>query len=328
LSNWSCDPVSVDRKGGRESTYVPHPFIGVVGGIPPAMLDSLSGEGGRDDGFMDRILFAFPDDEAFPRQRWTEAELSESAVSSWSNAIERLHAVEMLVDPETEVIDPRLIGFTPEAKAEWVAWYDSHEAETEAPDLAEWHGGAWSKMRAHAARFALILARLRQAVDPNAPSDPGPIEVPDVRGAVALVDYFKGHLIKTAHHASGGLSNPDARAILEWIRRKARQSASGLFLLFREADVKDGLRRFRRVPSALTDALADMALAGVVRPHPESPPEGPGRPPSPAWEVNPALFDAPENPENTGKGSPARQFSGLSEYPGDVADGQREVIEL
>ena len=42
LSVWSCAEVSVDRKGGRESTYVPHPFASVVGGLPPAMLGSLA----------------------------------------------------------------------------------------------------------------------------------------------------------------------------------------------------------------------------------------------------------------------------------------------
>jgi hypothetical protein len=57
LSIWSSTSVSVDRKGGRESTHVKTPFVTVLGGLPPDMLNSLSDERGRNDGFMDRILF-------------------------------------------------------------------------------------------------------------------------------------------------------------------------------------------------------------------------------------------------------------------------------
>jgi hypothetical protein len=66
LSIWSSVPVSVDRKGGRESFYVPHPFVAVLGGLPPAMLSALHEEKGRADGFLERILFVWPDDDAFP----------------------------------------------------------------------------------------------------------------------------------------------------------------------------------------------------------------------------------------------------------------------
>ncbi len=329
LSNWSCDPVSVDRKGGRESTYVPHPFIGVLGGIQPAMLGRLSEEGGRDDGFLDRILFAFPDDEAFPRQRWSEATVSEAAALAWSEVIERLHAVEMLHDPETEECRPHLVTFTPKAKAAWVAWYDAHEAETEAPDLAERHGGAWSKMRSHAARFALILARMRQASDPTGPTGPGPIDLADVQGAVKLVDYLKGHLLKTAHQASGGLANPDARAIVQWIKR--RHHPSKPLTMFREADVSTDLRRFRSDPATLANALKELLKVGAIRPHQEPPPEGPGHPPSPAWDVHPELLErAPENPGNPENAASARPFPGYSGFSGRDADNeeQREVMEL
>ena len=88
LSVWGSAPVSVDRKGGRESTYVPFPFVSVLGGLPPDMLTSLRDERGRNDGFLDRIIFSYPD--SFPPQRWTERELSLEAESDWSEAIGRL----------------------------------------------------------------------------------------------------------------------------------------------------------------------------------------------------------------------------------------------
>ena len=93
LSVWGSAPVSVDRKGGRESTYVPFPFVSVLGGLPPDMLTSLRDERGRNDGFLDRIIFSYPD--SFPPQRWTERELSLEAESDWSEAIGRLYTLAM-----------------------------------------------------------------------------------------------------------------------------------------------------------------------------------------------------------------------------------------
>jgi hypothetical protein len=47
LSVWGSAPVSVDRKGGRESIHVPFPFVSVLGGLPPDMRTSLRDERGR-----------------------------------------------------------------------------------------------------------------------------------------------------------------------------------------------------------------------------------------------------------------------------------------
>ena len=61
LSIWSSSSISVDREGGRRSIYVKNPLVTVMGGLPPDMLSALSEEHGRNDGFLDRLLFCFPD---------------------------------------------------------------------------------------------------------------------------------------------------------------------------------------------------------------------------------------------------------------------------
>ena len=137
LSVWSCTPVSVDRKGGRESTYVPYPFAGVVAGMPPAMLGSLSEARGRDDGFLDRCLFAFPDRSAFPPQHWTKAELSEAAEQDWADVVSRLFAMPMLRDPDTETLRPFDVRLTPEAVGPWAEWFNAHADESDAPDFSD-----------------------------------------------------------------------------------------------------------------------------------------------------------------------------------------------
>jgi hypothetical protein len=308
LTLWSARTLTVDRKGGRESTYVPSPFATVLGGIQPALLGAFHEERGRDDGLFDRLLFCNPDAGAFPPQRWTEMELSEDAEAQWTRAVERLHETPMTVrDGEYH---PRVVDFTDAGKREWVAWFDAHAAEAEASDFADRHGGLWSKLRAYAARLALILSCLRRAVDPAGltPGDehPGPIDAEDVRGAVALVDYFKAHALRVRHEIGGGFDGEDARAILAWIRRKR-------IATFRLADVAADLRRFRENPAPLERALRCLERAGAVRPRVE--PYERGRRPTPAYEVHPTLFELPENPENAGNDArrpPAEAVPGIS----------------
>ena len=61
LSCWSGQAAIVDRKSQSEPVIVPRPFLNVLGGIQPDMLSVLMDEYGRADGFMDRIVFSFPE---------------------------------------------------------------------------------------------------------------------------------------------------------------------------------------------------------------------------------------------------------------------------
>jgi hypothetical protein len=282
LSVWGCTAVSVDRKGGRESTLVPHPFVPVLGGLPPDMLSALGDEHGRNDGLLDRILFAFP--EEFPRQHWTDQDLSEQAARDWAAAIDRLQRTPMGIGNDGRD-GPRLVDLSPEAKQAWVAWFNDHGDEME--EVGDRHAGAWSKMRAHAARFALILSRLQFVCNNGEKSPelfPDPIWIEDIENAIKLVAYFKSHLIRVAHRMTGGVGDPDASRIVSWIRRKRLTE-------FREADVAADLRRFRKDAVALAAALQYLVDAGVIRLRPEvHDPSHRGPKPTPMYDVNPELL--------------------------------------
>ena len=62
LSVWGGAPVKVDRVGATAPTSitVPHPCLSVVGCIPPDVVHDLDDQGGSDDGFLPRLLFAWP----------------------------------------------------------------------------------------------------------------------------------------------------------------------------------------------------------------------------------------------------------------------------
>ena len=84
------------------------------------------------------------------------------------------------------------------------------------------------------------------------------------------------------------LFEDDARYVLRWIERHRKRE-------FTKRDAhQHGKRRFPKADD-INSALADLTQRGYIRLRP-SKATGPGRPPSPIFEVNPAVFDN-ENPK-------------------------------
>lgn len=284
LDIWASQAISVDREGGRRTAWVSNPMCSVLGGMTPEMRGCLSEEQGRDDGFMDRILFVFPD--TFPDQSWTEDEIDDESARTWDGVVRSLHERPLYRDPEDDVEKPYLVDFEPRAKVAWVEWFNSHVKELEAPDCPRWQHGVWAKYKAYCARFALILSRLRLAIVPEGADTSRPIALEDVRGAVRLIDYFKAHAARARRAASGQTTSPEANAVLAWIARKGVHQ-------FRERDVRQDLRR--RFPSRedAQDALAVLVKAGAIRPKFELiDPAKRGPKPTQLYEINPALNPA------------------------------------
>jgi Protein of unknown function (DUF3987) len=306
LSTWNCSPVSVDRKGTREATHVATPFVAVLGGLQPDLLTSLSDKRGRDDGFMDRIMFVYP--ERFPSQRWNDVELSEQAKWDWSRAIRKLF--ETPLSAVSGFSKPHLVSLTSGARARWVKWFDGHASETEGTEIPDRLQGAWSKLRSHTGRFALILSRLRSVCGSQPDTDgedEGPDEATadvdrwhiravdgeDVEGAIKLSDYFKSQLLRVAHQMSGGFESSASNEVLDWIRRKGLTS-------FREADVGTDLRQFRSKSQLLRETLRCLAEAGAIRQLHEPHAAGKRGPkPTPLYDVRPDLFDTSVNTSNS-----------------------------
>lgn len=287
LSNYSGDPLFVDRKGGRESIQIMHPFVAFLGGIQPKLVRKLRGEDGAENGFLHRIAFAFPD--AFPRRAWTEEVVSEEAVQDWRNTIERLYAVPM--KDTGDDVRPWLAKLRPEAKARFAEWIDVNGAAMDEADDED-REGAMAKAEGRLARLALILSRLRLACDPSRPlldaNGVPPVELEDVEGAILLTAYFASHAERVAGAATEGARTADALALLKWIKRHHKRE-------FREADASKHLRRFRGDPPALSDAIRTLKEAGAIRPKTEPAIPGKRGPrPSPLHEVRPELLEAPQ----------------------------------
>jgi hypothetical protein len=306
-------PVRVDRKGNPdlEPIRIPHPFLSVLGNLPPSMLSELQEQKGRVDGFVERILFACPDPR--PRSYWTDDGIPDGIAAGWAEVIRPLRARPMTVSEGKP--QPLAIGFTDEAKAAWVAWYNAHVDEVNAPEYDSGELAVEGKLCDFAGRLVLILHLLHlsaEAMQGNADQVP-PASRVAVEGAIRLWSYFRSHHRRVRWHMSGGVGNPVARDILDWARRNRKES-------FTVKELTDHLRWLGGLPDEPDTALCWLEGRHAVRRRPDTErPEGTrGRKPSPGYDLHPDLFPSQNshNSRNSGDGTPGtekREFCEFSE---------------
>ncbi len=182
LSAWSNGYVAVDRKSRGEPLIIPRPFVGVFGSIQPAILPELGG--GREDGLLDRFLFAYPEPVV---SGWSFDEVSLGARDRYANLYRKLRELSMGTDEHGDP-EPTRLHFSPDSRTVLVDAIRSHRGEMYTPGFPARLKGPWSKLEAYLARVALILAASRAAHE----DEPERVETRDILAAVVLLDYFKG----------------------------------------------------------------------------------------------------------------------------------------
>lgn len=254
LSCFSGQPVTVDRKR-TGSVSLRDPLVNVYGTIQPDLLPTLADKGGRADGFLDRILFSFP--EPLAEDCWNDQGLAGETVDAWKRVINRLASMAMVADPDSGPDQPRVLRFSPEARHTWIAWYTAHVAESREPDLGGALRGSWIKLKNYALRLTLIVHLLRVACD-ECPE--GDVDAESVRRAVLLVGYFKDH----ARRVHARLTEQPADRRVELARRWIE--AQGGRATARDLQRK-GVAGVRRASEAraLMAELVDRGLGRIER---------------------------------------------------------------
>lgn len=264
LSAWSGSSIKADRKSSREQgpLVARRPFVSVLGGIQPDLLSSLSDERGREDGFVHRLLFVYP--EETPWSRTIVESPAEGLEAGWVEVLEYLNHLEMAENEEGEIAGPYALGMTPEGKEFAAGWYAAHAEERSADDFPAHLVGPWSKMRSHFFRIALTLHMLRLACGEACSHED--VDADSFARAAQLVDYFKGQLRKV--YARLGCTKEDKQAsrLVEWIRKRGGAA--------RPRDLIRGhfAKRKTEAEKLLTD-LVDLEFGYIEKPDPAAKPK-------------------------------------------------------
>ncbi|MBA3754002.1 MAG: DUF3987 domain-containing protein, partial [Nitrospira sp.] len=158
LSAYSAFMLTVDRQA-KPPLIVEHPFLSVVGNIPPDVLPELSHEASREDGFVHRLIFSCP---ASVSVRWTEYAVPDETMTAYRTRIEDLFALR-----DGEVANPLAHGTG--------AHYVLHMARSAL------HGDGTARPPARAARVLRQVQRGLCAVGTNPCARRGPHGHPGAR---------------------------------------------------------------------------------------------------------------------------------------------------
>lgn len=230
LSCWSSEPVKVDRKLSG-STHVSAPFLCALGSIQPDMLPSLHDRMGREDGFVHRILFAWP--EPGKPVLWGESNgngtlAKDPSLAAWDGLVESLRSLERVPLPDRGDVPVVLRLADAAAERAWKALFDRIALEPWSAGFPSALKGYLAKMHAYAARLSLLLALCES--DPHSAER---VEEQHVEAASAIVDYFSGmahgvHLSMKRGHDDGMLPRLLAMASSGPVAAKAFMRAESI----------------------------------------------------------------------------------------------------
>jgi hypothetical protein len=226
LSVWSGQPIYVHRKSSLP-VHVYNPFLSVIGCIPPDMLPLLADGRGREDGFLHRILFAYP--EPLEPGAWAEVELSDNVIDGWRQTVRRLHELES--DPAEGAV---VLDLTDCGKRTWVLLFNEHRKRRAGGDLAPQMMGPLAKMESYAARLALVVHLLREACGERVDG----IDEQSVAAGWALVDYFAAHAERIYPRVQADPEDQRVAQVVDWVRRRGGRCTARDLLTYEVASVK------------------------------------------------------------------------------------------
>lgn len=183
LSNFNSKPITIDRKSS-EPIRIPFPFISVAGTIQTGILPLLAEGNRNNDGFIYRLLYAFP--EGLTKPYWSENDIDPVIIANWDEIISILLDIELNFDGFHNP-NPEVLKFSAEAKELLWQWQRDNTdlCNTTDDDSLK---GFYGKYDFYAVRFALILELLGYACSGIKYHSIG---IESVKGALMLVKYFQ-----------------------------------------------------------------------------------------------------------------------------------------
>ena len=213
LSIWSGTPSPVDRKSQDKPILLSQPFLAITGTIQPDTVRALLHDSKWDDGFLDRILFAYPD--PVTSKGWTEDEVSTQMLQAVDELFEKLFSLESGDEVQPMEMDVK-------AKQLWIEWFNHNQKKTEF--VPESLRGVWAKMPSQCARLILIVHCTRWAAGEVNLLDR--VDVQSVASGTAMAEYFKSHACRVYGLLNETEEEKTARKVVEWIRRKGNPGTS------------------------------------------------------------------------------------------------------
>lgn len=258
LSMHRAGAVTVDRKGGSDHPggsvlHVPAAAVSLTGTIQPRVFARAMGPELRENGFLARLLVAYPP----PRvRRWSEAEVSAETKAAYATVVERLFALDFADDGFGGPV-PRDFGLTPDAKGSFRTFVDEWGAEQDG--LSDDLSALWSKLEGAVLRFALVIHLVKWASEDPSLADPNAVDLGSLQAGISLARWFGNEgrrvyaMLGRPPRADTAAADPGAE-LLAWIAARGGSVTA--------RDLARGPRAYQPVGAAET-ALNALVAAGL-----------------------------------------------------------------
>ena len=149
LKIWSGQPFSIDRVLNEfgEPIHIPFPMLSIVGNMTPSSLPLMVLRE-RDDGLLDRWLFAFPDRLPTPNAS-ERSRVANETLDDLAEVVRRLWMLEM-EEAGGPHLRPKVVYLSNAGRDEVFRRYDEHVDQVNAADFPEALRGPWSKLEEYA----------------------------------------------------------------------------------------------------------------------------------------------------------------------------------
>lgn len=155
MSSWSRQDFSIDRVNAA-SFEVENPFLSIIGGIQPRVMEAFGAKGFAESGFIPRWLFVVPTDSKVP-DSVSEKLIDKNIENEWYSLIISLWRMER-----------REFRLNSEAEQAYQGYMKRTSGIMNAPDCEDSTRAMYAKMRIYCMRFALTIHLLKygaKAVD-------------------------------------------------------------------------------------------------------------------------------------------------------------------
>ena len=157
-----------------------------LGGLTNSGLSELVKNDRFENGFFDRFLNFFPEGQI--KRRWQVDELDQVLIDNYNTIISRIYHNLKLKNDNRGRILPKILNFSVNAYAEYVAWYNINNELIAATGTSERIQSIYTKYNSYVPRLALILEVMKWG---EHPSNLTHISSDSMFGAIELIKYFR-----------------------------------------------------------------------------------------------------------------------------------------
>jgi hypothetical protein len=187
LSSWSGKAINLNRVNISSNAFLNSPFMPVLGGIQPSILNNFYTDENKDNGFIDRVLLSYPDLKV---EGYNDNEMSIEIINWYNNNLTNLYRrikKDVFINEHDE-IDPVTFVFNEEAKKEWKRIFNKITDMQNSDETNEYLKSMLPKQKSYIPRFSILLHLL--SIDAGDENNSDQISKASILKAEMLSDYF------------------------------------------------------------------------------------------------------------------------------------------